>query len=233
MRRAGKKAMRRGGKKRASKPRAGLQRRGLREAASLTEVLNTGPILATNQSYVDYTTALAQFPRAVQIARGYQFYRIKRITYVIKPTQDTFANGTNSVPYLYYMVDRVKQFAAGFSIGQLKSMGAKARRLDDKTLEFSLTPSVLTETYDNQIAANTAVQYRLCPWLPTKDTNAIGVWNPNTTDHQGMVWRVEQVIGPSSGFTVERRVEIEFKKPSIDTQPFDASEEPVDIVNVV
>lgn len=222
---------RRGKGKGKGKSKAYRKRRNYNvpEKASCTEVVNTSGVLATNTNYSNYNAALNQLPRAAAIAKGYQFYRIKRITMVIKPTQDTFTAGSSSIPYLYYMIDRTKQFVNGFSINQLKAMGAKARRLDEKTLTFSYTPSVLLQTYDNTVGAETAVKYEMSPWLPTKDAKQAGVWNPNTTDHLGIVWRVEQAIGPTSGFTLERRIEVEFKKPAITTEPTLPEDVPTEI----
>jgi len=219
------------GKRSGGKKRGGPRRKtfNMKEQASLTEVINTAGIQAANTNFSVYNLSLSDMPRARDIARGYQFYRIKRCTYVIKPTQDTFAAGSNSLPYLYYMIDRVKQFQFGFTISQLKAMGAKARRLDEKTLTFSFTPSVLNEVFDNTPGANTAVKYDMCPWLPCKDTTQVGVWNPNTTDHQGIVWRVDQAIGPNVAYTIERRIEIEFKKPAILTQPLSEGDVPVEL----
>lgn len=233
--RGGKRGGKRAGKAsgRARKGRVGVRRRGFNEPekASLTEVIPTGAPLAANQNYSNYNLSLANLPRAQNIAKGYQYYRIRRITYVIKPCQDTFLPGQNSVPYLYYMVDRTKQFVNGFTLDQLKAMEAKPHRLDDKTISFSMTPSVLTETFDNTGGANTAVQYKMSPWLPTKDIAQVGVWNPNTTDHMGIVWRVEQsfTTGGASAYVLERRVEIEFKKPSIPTAALGAEDVPQEL----
>lgn len=194
----------------------------VRENASLTEVQAPIATPLANQNYSTYNISLASLTRARDVAKGYQYYRIKRITYVIKPLSDTFnaqglapGGSAATVPYLYYMIDRTRLFQGGFTIDQLKQMGAKARRLDDKTLTFSYTPSVLTETFDNTANANLAVQYKMCPWLPTRDITNVGVWNPNTTDHCGIVWRVEQVGGTPIGYQLERRVQVEFKKPAV------------------
>lgn len=207
----------------------------VKENASLTEVQAPIPTPLANQNYATYNISLASLTRALDVAKGYQYYRIKRVTYIIKPLSDTFnaqglapGGSAASVPYLYYMIDRTRLFQNGFTIDQLKAMGAKARRLDDKTLTFSYTPSVLTETYDNTVGANGAVQYKMMPWLPTKDINVVGLWNPNTTDHQGVVWRVEQVSGTPIGYQLERRVQIEFKKPAIPTLATTGEEVPID-----
>jgi len=233
--RKGKKNIKRGRKGyKARRGRRIIAKRGVPERASCTEVF-AGNILTSNQSYSVYNVSLDTCLRARDIAKGYQFYRIKRITMVLKPTQDTFQQGGNSVPYLYYMIDRTKQFAAGFSTNQLKAMGAKARRVDEKNIEFSYMPSVLTETFDNTVGANTAVQYKMSPWLPCKDTAQVGVWNPNTTDHLGIVWRIEQafVTGSPSAYTVERRVEFEFKKPAVQTFAAEEGDEPIDLDLVI
>lgn len=216
----GKKGKRSGrGRKRAGKRAARRSKYEVRESASLTDVQNLSNG-TTNIAYSAYNVSLNSSARAVAVSKGYQYYRIKRITYVIKPLMDTFIQAgvpqtQATVPYLYYMIDRAKQFTSGFNVNQLKAMGAKARRLDEKTLTFSFTPSVLTETYDNTQNANTAVQYKLSPWLPTRDIAQVGVWNPNTTDHLGVVWIVEQAAGTVIGYGIERRIQYEFKKPSL------------------
>lgn len=214
-----------GGKRAARGKRAAKRSKfEVREVASLTEI-QAAPtnLIATNTNYSQYNLSLASCTRAQNVAKGYQYYRIKRITYVVKPLMDTFVqnppggSSNATVPYLYYMIDRTRQFQAGFTIDQLKAMGAKPRRLDDKSLSFSFTSSVLTDTFDNTQNATTAVQYKLSPWLPTKDIAGVGVWNPNTTDHLGVVWRVEQAVGPNIGYALERRIQFEFKKPAIPT----------------
>lgn len=229
---AGKKGAKGAGKKGAKGARGAGRKGGrnfnLKEQASLTEVQAAPGTSVANQNYASYNISLGMLPRAQDVAKGFQFYRVKRVTYVIKPTQDTFVSGGNSVPYLYYMIDRTRMFQSGFTIDQLKAMGAKPRRLDEKSLSFSYTPSVLTDTYDNTAGANKAVQYKMAPWLPTKDIAQVGVWNPNTTDHLGIVWRVEQAIGSAVAFTVERRIEVEFKKPAIPTTAPTAEDVPLD-----
>jgi len=227
------------GKRGAAKAKRSMPKRRarrtfeVRESASLTEVL-PAQLLTANTNYTSYNISLAASKRAQDVAKGYQFYRIKRVSIVVKPLMDTFvqptgSGATASVPYLYYMIDRVKQFVNGYTIDQLKAMGAKPRRLDDKTLSFSYTPSVLTETYDNNLAANLAVQYKMSPWLPTKDASVVGLWNPNTTDHLGAVWRVEQVLGTAINFLVERRIQFEFKKPAIPTTLTEGEPAPIDV----
>lgn len=229
----GKRGGKRGMRGKRSAPRRGKYE--VPEVASLTEVQAPVPTPLANQNYSTYNISLASCTRARDVAKGYQFYRIKRVTYVIKPLSDTFnaqalapGGSAATVPYLYYMIDRTRLFQSGFTIDQLKAMGAKARRLDDKTLTFSYTPNVLSETYDNTANANGAVQYKLAPWLPTKEITGVGLWNPNTTDHLGIVWRVEQVGGTPIGYQLERRIQIEFKKPAVPTTVVTTEDVPID-----
>lgn len=198
----------------------------LPERATLTEVLTPGSLLNCNSPYTDYDMSLSVLPRASDVAKGYQYYRIKRITYVFRPLSDTFnaqglapGGSVATVPYLYQMVDRTRLFQWGFTASSLKIAGAKARRLDDKVITFSYTPSVLTQTFDN-VPSQTAAQYKLCPWLPVRDTNQIGVFAPSTIDHSGMVWIVSQDgTTTPSGYAIERRVQVEFKKPCLPPPP--------------
>lgn len=208
-------------KKQGKRKQNARRNRGVREWATLTESGAPGT-LAPNTAYKSYNLSLAMCPRAINVAKSYQFYRIKRVTYVIKPNADTFISGqTSSVPYLYYMIDRTQQFQNAVSPDMLRAAGAKPRRIDEKIVQFSYCPSVLNLAYDNTAGAATNVSYKVGPWLPTKDINQVGVWNPNTTDHQGVVFYIENV-GGSIGFTFERRFEIEFKKPIV--QPLTGEE---------
>lgn len=218
---------------RSRRPRFALKRAmkaGVPERASCTEIL---PALncSSNQNYSSYNLSLSTCTRARDIAKGYQFYRIKRVVFIIKPELDTFISGGPTLPYLYYMIDRTKQFVNGVTLEQLQAMGAKPRRLDEKTLQFSYSPSVLTDTYDPTVGATPFVQYKISPWLPTKDISQVGLWNPNTTDHLGIVWRVAQRLngGQVITFSVERRVELEFKKPSTPNTPSQAEDVPFEI----
>lgn len=192
----------------------------LAERASLTETISPLTTLNANQQYSSYNLNLASMPRASKIAEGYQFFRIKRVTYTLKPFADTFSPGAlANVPYLYYMIDRTKQFVNGFTCEMLRNMGAKPRRLDDKSISFSYSPNVLTETFDDS-STSLPIQYKISPWLPTRDLANVGVWNPSVVDHQGVVWFVEQLLATSPvGFTIERRVQIEFKKPAVPPPP--------------
>lgn len=213
-----------------------VKKSGVPEWASLTETREMG-VLDSNTMYQSYNVALSQFPRARTVAQGYQQYRIKRIAYKISPLLDTFQSGSNtSIPYLYYMVDRTKNLLAANTVDVLQKVGAKPRRVDDKIITFSYTPSVLTGTLDvNPPSGQTQTnftQYKVGPWLNTRDSEIDSIWNPDTTDHQGIKWIVESSTGTSIGYKMEMIVEFEFKKPSYQCVFVEGAPPPVEITDL-
>lgn len=218
-----------GGQKRAAKRRAGqrkiarpVRRRTVPEWASCTETMTRANIL-TNTVYTLSQISLDRFARAKVVAQGYQFYRIKNIKIVLKPLLDTFLAANNyTVPYAYFMIDRTRSLQYITGAYQLKQMGAKARRVDDKVVTFQYRPSVLTNVLQDGPApqASEFAEYKISPWLPCRDldTASPNVWNPSTVDHQGAVFIVENMAGVGSQqvpCSIEYVVEFEFKKPAI------------------
>lgn len=155
--------------------------------------------------------------RVLDIAKGYQMFRLKKITCVFKPKFDTFAaGGGNSVPEFHYIIDKLNSFSAGTNLQALRDCGAKPIRFDDRNIVVSWRPSVLTQTFGQ---ANPASQYKLSPWLSV-NANA-GTANPfaySSIDHFGLAWQVNVLA--SAGYAdlqLEITLDWEFKKPL--TQP--------------
>lgn len=217
---------RRGGKRRGGMRR----RRGFRPARNVGEYASCSvsqwiqrPTVA-NQIYNMRDIALGQFARAVQVAKAYQHYRIKKVTMEFKPAYDTFAPqnlpaGQNlQVPYLFYIIDKSGSVPTNVDTPALRQMGAKPIRFDDKTIKVSWRPSVLTETFGQ---ANAASQYKISPWLST-NANALnpGLFVPSDIDHLGIFWKVDRNGTLPAGFEeytydVQITVEFQFKKPLI------------------
>ena len=154
----------------------------------------TNAMFPANTMYVKRDFALDQFTRASTIARGYQHFRIKKITMKFKPLADTFTNSAAlaSVPNFYYMIDKSGSLPNNPTLAMLKQMGAKAHRFDDKTITVSWRPSVL-DAVATGAAATSSAQYKVSPWLSTNANQlGVGVWNPSTVDHQGIFWQLEQ-----------------------------------------
>lgn len=209
-------------------------RRTVPERASCKETLAMTQLLNTNQVYTSYTTQLSSFIRASLVAKAYQLYRIKNVKVILSPLSDTFvAGGGTSVPYLYYMIDRTKSLQYVDTAYKLKKLGAKPRRLDDKIISFQYRPSVLIGGLDSLPPAGQSTtqftQYKVSPWLSTRDAENIGVWNADSTDHQGIVWIVENAGGNQVQYKCEVLVDFEFMKPAQDLTRVQGAPEPIEI----
>lgn len=213
--------MRKGGKggKGGKRGKKGMKKFGsVPERASCT-ITQTFTLGQTNQVYNNYNLQLSGAARAITIAEGYQLYRIKRVTYKFSPLADTFQGGSGvTVPYLYFQIDRTRNLQSVNTPQQLRQLGCVPKRLDDKIVSWSFRPSVLNYTYDSAPpigqATTQANQYKISPWLNCRDAETLSVWNPDSTDHLGCVWVVENSGGGLISYKMERIVEYEFMKPS-------------------
>lgn len=168
----------------------------------------------TNTMYSFLSTRLQDFPRAVQVAQAYQYYKMKRITLTIKYAYDTFNAGLGqSRPNLYYLIDKGGNLPTNSTLELLKSCGAVPRVIDNRSFSISWTPSVLNVVNDPLAANNVGAQYKISPWL---NTNVLpeqpGAWNPSSIEHLGLFFYVEQLLGQSV-YQLETKVEFAFKKP--------------------
>lgn len=168
--------------------------------------------------------ALKALDRAVQVARAYQYFRIKKVELQFKPFYDTFANPdptqpSGSVPYLYWLINKGDVLDVGDFNG-LRDAGAKPVRFDEKTINVSFKPAILM--FSPQSSATPGVNpsfnlSKVSPWLTTNDlAGTIGAtWEPSTLEHHGFTWGVQQDITGTPGFTygVEATVHFDFKKP--------------------
>jgi len=207
-------------RKRTTKPRA--RKAGRRKATSQPEkatcsVVRTLAGGTTNTMFAYNTFNLADYDRAVAIARNYQRYRITGIKLTFKPEYDTFAlnpAGPNvAKPNLYYMIDKSGGIPTNVSIAALKSMGAKPLRLDEKEIKISWRPSILVNTVD---AGTPGVfsNYKISPWLSTNG-NALnpGAFIVSSVDHLGIFWYAETTGASTLNYTVEAVLDVEYKKP--------------------
>jgi len=178
-------------------------------------------VTTANQTYNLRAISLDQFPRAASVAQSYQHYRIKKVTLEFLPSLDTFAPMAGAgtpiqVPYLTYLIDKSGSVPANVDGPQLRQMGAKPIRFDDKKITVSWRPSVLTETFGQ---ANSQSQYKISPWLST-NANALnpGAFIPSNIDHLGIFWKVDRngvLPGgyPEYSYEVRITAEFQFKKP--------------------
>lgn len=174
--------------------------------------------LSTNNMYSYTDFRLTDFPRAVQVAKAFQHFRVSGITLTWKPRYDTFSDALGlgrSKPNLYYMIDKSGSIPDNVTLEGLKAMGARPHAYDEKPIKVTWRPSVLE--VNEATGANTASQYKVSPWLSTNlNVTAPGVWNASQVSHQGIKWYVEQ-NGGDTLLDVEVELQFQFKKPLFPT----------------
>lgn len=180
-------------------------------AAPTTQIYNMAPI------------TLAQYARASSVAANYQFYKIKMVEVKFLPQIDTFAQGvpgTGSVPYLYYQVDKGSSLPETLSLQDLKQLGTKPIRLDNRTITIRWKPAVLVDT---QFVATTGAQqyqmYKVSPWINTNNANASTNWAPSSVVHNGLKFIAEQQGTPVTYYNAEMTIHFVFKKPLVAPSP--------------
>lgn len=163
--------------------------------------------------------------RASAIAKEFGLYRIARIKYTFRPFFDTYSsslpgvgNSPNSVPTLYWKMNRYGDFPAAFNGDYMRSLGAKPNRLDDKNVIVSYKPNILT-AQANAVGTTTA-GIKITPWLSTDDTPNDNNFTLSTAEHFGHTLFVEgggagTGVGPVC--QVDIQVIYEFKNPRLVT----------------
>jgi len=169
---------------------------------------------STNKMYVNRSTNMGMFPRSQDVAKGYQHYRITKLTMTFKPNLDTFSGNSGSQKtFLYWMIDKSGSIPANISLEGLKQMGAKPIALDEKPIKISWRPSVRQEV-QTQLGAAGANKYSISPWLTCNQNGANpGLFQPSTVEHWGLYFYVEQQ-GGGNAYGVELEAQFQFKKPA-------------------
>ena len=177
---------------------------------------NTTAINTPNACYSLPQMNLAMFPRSSGIAGGFQFFRIKYFEVKILPAVDTFAIGaTGGVPYLYHMVDKGGSIPDQVINQGLKSMGAKAIRLDDKVITIRWKPGVNLDTeYISSGSSAPSNRYAISPWLNTNASPTNTGWTASLVSHRGLLWFAENV-GASTTYYGSITAHFEFKRPNV------------------
>lgn len=193
--------------------------------------------VVSNTPYSLQNISLTNSARAKTIAQGYQFYRITKVEVKWKPYVDTFASGGLTVPNLYYMIDKANTFPSNTTIATLKQAGAKPVRLDDKVITRSFKPAVHMASDDGAAGpatvVETAAMTKVSPWITTNG-NAGGsgaLWTPNSVDHRGLVFVIEQQTGAVNAgvASVEIVIHYQFKKPLFSSASGDETVHRIDL----
>ena len=167
-----------------------------------------------NQMYEVHNIALTQYDRAVNIAKAYQYFRIKKVALTVKFGYDTYTAGAGAPtrPNLYYMLDKSQSIPLNVSLEGLKQMGSRPHACDNKPFTISWAPSVLTQ--EDGPGGPLPAQYKISPWLNTNNAN-LGAFVPSAVNHNGLYWYVQMdaTNGVVYNYTAELEVQFEFKKP--------------------
>lgn len=201
----------------AGKRRAARATSNVKDYASCSVVRTLADVYVNNQMYSFDNFALADYDRAVSIARNYQRYRMTGIRVTWKPVFDTYSPATaNQKPNLYYMIDKNGSIPDTVTLEGLKQAGARAHRFDEAPLSVTFKPAVLGEARINA-GIPQAATYVVSPWMSTaQNPTAPGAWNPSEVSHQGIKWYLEQG-GASQKVYVEIEIQFEFIKPLFPT----------------
>lgn len=175
-------------------------------SCSVVRTLSPG---VTNTMYSFDNFQLKDFDRAVQIAQGYQLYKMTGIKVTWKPEYDTYAAGLGATkPFLYHMVDKSGSIPDNITLEALKQAGARPRAFDEKPISVTFKPAVLNAVL-NTVAASTYGGYRVSPLLSTNQNATSGLpFVASAIAHQGLKWYIDTA---GSGLNVIMEVEVQFQ----------------------
>lgn len=182
--------------------------------------------MTSNNPYSDLEQNLAFYDRATNIAKAYQFFRIKYVKYTFIARYNVFQGNTNEttafpMPQLYFRIDKSGALPTNTSIQQLKDMGSKPHKFtQNKVISWKPGVSITTGNDNNALSLNTGV--KISPWLMTNKAPEQAGWATNDTDHKGLYWFMETAGLPGDGtyeYDAEVEVVFEFKRPLQQTDP--------------
>lgn len=191
------------------------------EVAELKEVID----VRFNNNVMTYYDAWSisdlALRRAPAVAQNYQYYKISKIEVKLLTAADTFiaggAAGTGIMPQVYYMINKGQSIPTGLGVGDLLDMGCQPRPLNERNLNWSFAPAVLTADR-NTAGGLLANQYKISPWLNTNQ-NVGGAFQISSVEHGGFIIYVSpQSAGDTSSYELQVTLHFKFKKPLVVAQ---------------
>lgn len=188
------------------------------ESCKITETITIDTAQTALTPY-ESNINLRQFSRAVDIADNFQEYRIKKLIFKYTPFLDTFTDATTGAGAVPYLWSKRHIYPAPTTFGKeyLQALGAKPRRLDDKTLTVSYSPNIFvyTNSEGGSGVSRSQGMPKYSPWLSTHYLDA-GTGNTviDNTVHFGHAWWIDKVVDTGNAVcAVELTAVFEFKKP--------------------
>jgi len=167
--------------------------------------------------------------RALAHAEQYGLYRIAKVEFKHKPKYDTFIsqtilnpgqNAITTVPVLYWKMNRFADAPAAWAAQDIRDMGAKPHRLDDKTYTLTYKPNILTAIASG---GDNSGQLKMTPWLNTDDAARTSTFSPSDTSHFGHFLYIEaDTVNSETEVNVASLdviVHYEFKTPRVEWTP--------------
>lgn len=230
--------------KKGNKKKSGMKKRGARRMALSRPLkynanriggINTARVATTrtttilpNQPYY-FTVDGIEGIRPQALAPNFALYRVSRVVIKYKPNYDTYVSnpgfiggaGPVSVPTLYWKMNRFADMPAVYTADDLKRLGARPIRFDDKQYTHSYKPNILLSRAAG--AAGTggsdSGEVRISPWLNTDLAPMTNNFAPSTTQHWGHFFIVECAVngaGTTPVGTADITVYYEFKNPRVE-----------------
>jgi len=187
----------------------------------ITETVLNVPILANQGYQVEVNGIMGA--RAQATAPQFALYRVSRVVFKFKPTSDTYVSnaafiggaGAVTVPNLYWKMNRFGDAPAAITSQNLRDMGAKAIRFDDKAVTISYKPNVLTGAISG---GTNSGQVKMTPWLNTDSQPDQPGFALSTSTHYGHFHLIECATngnGATPVGTVDMTIYYEFKNPRV------------------
>lgn len=162
--------------------------------------------------------------RAVDIAPNFALYRVAKVLFKYKPNYDTYVSnpafiggaGAISVPTLYWKMNRFADDPNAFTADNLRVLGAKPIRFDDKQVTIAYRPNILM---DNASGGSHSGSVKLTPWLNTDTAPDTPNFATSTTAHYGHFWYIEAAVngdGSTPVGSLDVTIFYEFKNPRVE-----------------
>jgi len=211
----------RGGRRLARVPRPIRRNPNVVGGPNTCKVIETQTLtlLANNAYTVSMPGIVGVRPQA--IAPNFGLYRIAKMMFKYKATSDTFVSnaafvggaGAVTVPHLYWKMNRFADAPAAFTAQNLRDLGARPFRLDDKTVTVAYKPNILTAIASG---GSDSGQLKMTPWLNTDTAPDNAAFAVSTTDHYGHFFIIDCATngnGATPVATVDISIVYEFKNP--------------------
>lgn len=216
---------RRGGLRRRIPLKYNSKRVGGPNTCRVTQSLGPVTILANTPYRISVGGISGDRARAV--CEQFALYRIAKVVYKYKPNFDTYLSnpgfiggaGPVTVPNLYWKMNRFADNPPAWNVQDLRDMGAKPFRFDDKPITVAYKPNILTAI---ESGGSDSGQIKMTPWLNTDQSSETAAFAPSTTEHYGHFYWVDCAVNGSGDTpvgTLDVTIYYEFKNPRVEWTP--------------